>query len=230
MTSRETTMPQAGETITIPRRVYETLTAAFAAHEAEWLTRQIRDEPQHRQIMHLGDPFGRVFAWIWNDDPDRAMFFLAEYLAALRDHNPVADLSPPVRLDEVLRGLAWPCRTASAATTRSSQGTPRGPGLLRRRPEHLTPGPSCQTASRISRRRLPPEPRCQESRQPCSSRLSRLRACCTPARSDGIRGAGAGDAPEPVKFVAVGIGWRRRARRGRAGRRAVRRVRGQLRA
>ncbi len=33
------------------------------------------------------------------------MFFLADYLAALRDHNPVADLSPPVRLDEVLCGL-----------------------------------------------------------------------------------------------------------------------------
>jgi hypothetical protein len=98
-------MPQTGQTITIPRRVYETLTSAFATHEAEWLTRQIRDDPQHRNIMHLGDPFGRVFAWIWNDDPDRAMFFLADYLAALRDHNPVADLTPPVRLDEVLHGL-----------------------------------------------------------------------------------------------------------------------------
>ncbi len=98
-------MPQTGPAITLPRRVYETLKSAFAAHSAEWVTRQIQDEPQHRKIMHLGDPFGRVFAWVWNDDPDQAMILLADMLAVLRDHNPVADLNPPVRLDEVLHGL-----------------------------------------------------------------------------------------------------------------------------
>lgn len=95
-------MPQ---TITIPRQVYRTLTTAFAAHEAESITRQIRDNPQNRDIMHLGDPFGSVFACIWDDDQDGAMLFLADYLTALRNHNPVADLNPPIRLDEVLRGL-----------------------------------------------------------------------------------------------------------------------------
>lgn len=98
-------MPPAGQTVTLPRRVYQTLTSAFAAHSAEWLTRQIQDEPQHRKVMHLGDPFGLVFAWLWNDDPHQAMDLLAGYLAVLRDHNPVADLRPPVRLDEVLHGL-----------------------------------------------------------------------------------------------------------------------------
>jgi hypothetical protein len=55
--------------------------------------------------MHPGDPFGTVFAWIWQDSPDQAMLFLADVLAALRDHNPVADLDPPVTLDELLSGL-----------------------------------------------------------------------------------------------------------------------------
>jgi hypothetical protein len=52
-----------------------------------------------------GDPFGTVFAWLWEDDPDQAMVFLGDVMAVLRDHNPVADLSPPVTLDEILSGL-----------------------------------------------------------------------------------------------------------------------------
>jgi hypothetical protein len=79
--------------------------AAFAVHSAEWITRAIQRNPQHRDVLHPGDQFGTVFAWIWEDDPDQAMIFLADVMAALRDHNRVANLQPPVTLDELLRGL-----------------------------------------------------------------------------------------------------------------------------
>jgi hypothetical protein len=98
-------MPQTGPTVALPQRVYRQLVAAFATHSAEWITRMIQRDPQHRDAMHPGDPFGTVFAWIWQDNPDQAMLFLADTLAALRDHNPVADLNPRVTLDELLRGM-----------------------------------------------------------------------------------------------------------------------------
>lgn len=98
-------MEQTEPSVTMPRRVYGTLKAGFTEHAAEWLSRRLRDGPPGQRMMHLGDPFGRVFAWIWREDPDQAMLLLADYLAVLRDHNPVADLDPPVRLDDVLRGL-----------------------------------------------------------------------------------------------------------------------------
>lgn len=97
-------MPQTGPTITLPRNVYRHLVAAFAAHSAEWITRMITKNPPHRDAMHPGDPFGTVLAWIWEDDPDQAMVFLADVMTMLRDHNPV-EVSPPVTLDELLSGL-----------------------------------------------------------------------------------------------------------------------------
>jgi hypothetical protein len=98
-------MPQTGPTITLPRNVYKHLVAAFAAHSAEWITRAIMKNQAQRDVMHPGDPFGAVLAWIWEDDPDQAMVFLADVMAMLRDHNLVAQLSPPVALDEFLSGL-----------------------------------------------------------------------------------------------------------------------------
>jgi hypothetical protein len=101
-------MPQAGPDYTLPRRVYETLKAGFTASSADWLIRQIlRDRPgQEPRVLHLGDPFGRVFAWVWHDDQDQAMLLLADLLAELRNAHPRAgEINPPIRLDEVLGGL-----------------------------------------------------------------------------------------------------------------------------
>jgi hypothetical protein len=99
-------MDQNEPVITMPARVYRTLRAGFTEQAAEWLTRQLQDTPRGRQrLIHPGDPFGRVFAWVWRQDPGEAMMMLADYLAVLRDHNLVADLDPPVRLDDILRGL-----------------------------------------------------------------------------------------------------------------------------
>jgi len=97
-------MTQTGPTVTMPQRVYRQLAAGFAIHSAEWITGIITRHPQHRGALHAGDPFGTVFAWMWQDDPDQAMVFLADTLAALRDHNPV-ELTPRVTLDELLSSM-----------------------------------------------------------------------------------------------------------------------------
>jgi hypothetical protein len=89
--------------VTLPRPVYQQLKAGFAARSAEQITRRLlRDPAKQPRFAHPGDPFGTVFAWMWADDPGQAMIFLADVLAGLRDHNQLADLDPPVTLDELL--------------------------------------------------------------------------------------------------------------------------------
>lgn len=95
-----------GRAITLPYRVYGTLKAGFVKGEADWLMREVVDMPADDRVLHLGDPFGRVFAWVWNDDKDTAMMMLSDYLSELREGHLLADkVNPPIRLDEVLRGL-----------------------------------------------------------------------------------------------------------------------------
>jgi hypothetical protein len=93
-------------TIAIPYRVYGTLKVGFAKGEADELIREVADAPADDRVDHLGDPFGLVFAWVWNKDKDEAMMLLSDYLAELRLHHLLADkINPPIRLDEVLSGL-----------------------------------------------------------------------------------------------------------------------------
>lgn len=96
----------SGRTITLPYRVYTTLKAGFVKGAADWVIRRVADMPADDRVPHLGDNFGRVFAWIWNDDKDLAMILLSDYLAELREGHLLADeIDPPIRLDEVLSGL-----------------------------------------------------------------------------------------------------------------------------
>jgi hypothetical protein len=85
--------------------VYRLLKGGFTAHMAAWAAEQVRVDAKNR-ILHLGDPFGTAFAWVWSYDKDEAMIMLADYLAALRGSEPlVGATDPPIRLDEVLRAL-----------------------------------------------------------------------------------------------------------------------------
>jgi hypothetical protein len=96
----------SGRTITLPYRVYGTLKAGFVKGGADWVMREAVDMPADDRVLHLGDPFGRVFAWVWNDDKDVAMMLLSDYLAELREGHLLADkIDPPISLDEVLSGL-----------------------------------------------------------------------------------------------------------------------------
>lgn len=64
------------------------------------------DFRQRSHVLHPGDAFGDVLAWVWEHDRTQAMIMLADYLAELRNHGTgAADVDPPVSLDEVLNGL-----------------------------------------------------------------------------------------------------------------------------
>src|SRR5262249_55667209 len=68
--------------------------------------RRVNGRTADNRIPHLGDNFGRVFAWTWNYDRDQAIILLSDYLGELRECHLLADyIDPPIRLDEVLRGL-----------------------------------------------------------------------------------------------------------------------------
>jgi hypothetical protein len=93
-------------TITLPHSLYRTLKAGFVKGAADWAIRRLERMPANNRIPHLGDHFGRVFAWIWNHDKDQAMILLSDYLGELREAHLLADkIDPPIRLDEILRGL-----------------------------------------------------------------------------------------------------------------------------
>lgn len=101
-------MAQRGPYLTLPTEVYATLRAGFVAYEASTLIGGIlRDRPsQANRIQNLGDPFGKVFAWVWETDQDQAMMLLDEYLSYLRKWDPQAKLiQPRIERDEVLAGL-----------------------------------------------------------------------------------------------------------------------------
>jgi hypothetical protein len=94
-------------TISIPYRVYTTLKAGFVKGVADSVIRDaLEAESADHRIFHLGDNFGRVFAFVWSHDKDSAMLLLADFLGALREGHALADqVKPPLRLDEILRGL-----------------------------------------------------------------------------------------------------------------------------
>ncbi len=61
-----------------------------------------RGRPNH---LHPGGLTGEVIAYLWADDHDEAMIFLADYLAELNVHNPDAGTFGQVSLEELLHGL-----------------------------------------------------------------------------------------------------------------------------
>ena len=89
-------------TITMPYSVYGPLKGGFITRWADWAAQQVKGNAEDR-IEHVGDLFGRVFAWVWSRDRDQAMIVLADYLARLREGHP--EIEPPIRLDEILEGL-----------------------------------------------------------------------------------------------------------------------------
>lgn len=93
------------EPVTVPGRVYDSLKAGLVANTVDDVLRTVVTEPGHR-LLHPGDGFGRVIAWIWPHDRDEAVRTLADYLAGLRENHELADeVQPRIRLDETLAGL-----------------------------------------------------------------------------------------------------------------------------
>lgn len=89
-----------------PDPVLNTLIAGCAARTADQI---IRDpSPSGRgHTIHIGDPAGRVLGWLWTSgQPRRAVQFLADLIAELRNHHPER-IEPRPRLIDVLNGLRF---------------------------------------------------------------------------------------------------------------------------
>lgn len=97
------TQPQGG-TRPIPVRVRRIMQGGFIASSVDRVIygwRQ-RGRPHH---LNPGGLVGEVLAYLWADDPDEAMDFLAGYLADLNLHHPDAGTFGKAGLDELLDGL-----------------------------------------------------------------------------------------------------------------------------
>jgi hypothetical protein len=58
--------------------------------------------------VHPGDTFGSVIAWLWHTSPDEVALVLTDYISQIHKWDDLAaDQSPPVRLDDILDGLAF---------------------------------------------------------------------------------------------------------------------------
>lgn len=94
--------------VTLPIEIFDYLTSGFIRGTADDALRaQINQQVDGgTNLRHLGDPLGHVFAWIWNYDPERAMLFLADYLATIRaQHDQRRIPGPPPRLTDILHAL-----------------------------------------------------------------------------------------------------------------------------
>jgi hypothetical protein len=93
----------------VPWTVYKHLQGAFVAHWADWLLRYVEHLGGYKPgetVLHPGDPFGTVLAWLWEDRPDQVAVFIADYMAELRVHNELVDPDKPlIRFEDVLQSL-----------------------------------------------------------------------------------------------------------------------------
>ncbi|MBF6216229.1 hypothetical protein IU487_35120 [Nocardia puris] len=85
----------------VPAEIREQLLGGYFAYEADFAIRGLR--AKRGNFIHIGDPFGKMFVWLWRTAPDDAMRHLAGYLVELRNHPDAPD--PPIRLDDVLDAL-----------------------------------------------------------------------------------------------------------------------------
>ena len=125
--------PAAGRNPAIPIRVRRILQGGFIASSADRLIYgwRLRGRPHH---VNPGGLAGDVIAYLWADDPDEAMVFLAGYLAELNLHHPDAGTYGKVALEELLDGPR-PVHAAGLRRPRGAlrEGPPGRPGPLRLR-------------------------------------------------------------------------------------------------
>lgn len=84
--------------IEVPSRPFELLLTGFACHWGEFVAKNITAG----HSAHPGDPFGEVFAWLWETRRDTAVSVFADLLAEARAK---AHEGQEVRLDDLLKGL-----------------------------------------------------------------------------------------------------------------------------
>ncbi|MFI8793911.1 hypothetical protein [Streptomyces sp. NPDC055105] len=88
--------------IEVPVRTYEHLSTGFVCYEAIELARNFTAGG----LAHPGDPFGNVFAWLWETNRASAVSLFADLLAEAKRHAPEA--SKEVMLADLVRDLRFP--------------------------------------------------------------------------------------------------------------------------
>lgn len=84
----------------VPHRTFEYLLTGFVHSEALGLARFYKEG----KVAHPGDPFGNVFAWLWDNPRDAAVSAFAHLLAEARDQAPAGE---EVRMNDLLKGLRF---------------------------------------------------------------------------------------------------------------------------
>ncbi len=88
------------KTVDVPEGVLVHLTHALVEATAQ-LT--LRSWGGPGDVVRMGDPFGRVLAWLWETNPDRAVEVYNTTLDHVRRHSPGA--TKAITLDLALQGL-----------------------------------------------------------------------------------------------------------------------------
>ncbi|WP_406507630.1 hypothetical protein [Streptomyces sp. NBC_00212] len=86
--------------VEVPRRTFDYLLTGFVCHEAIDLARSYAESG----IAHPGDPFGNVFAWLWEANRGNAVSLFADLLAEARRHAPEGK---GLKLDDLIRDLRF---------------------------------------------------------------------------------------------------------------------------
>lgn len=84
------------ESVEVPGQVFTHLIGGIVRDTAHDVLRSW--EPGH--VPHLGDPFGKVLAWLWKANPDHAVSVFADVMLQLRHWDERA--TKQITLDEVL--------------------------------------------------------------------------------------------------------------------------------
>lgn len=83
----------------VPYRVFHHLLTGFVCDEG----RDLASDYKKGEVAHPGDPFGRVFAWLWDLDRDIATHLVADLLAEAR--RAAKKGQDEVRFSDLLDGL-----------------------------------------------------------------------------------------------------------------------------
>lgn len=85
----------------VPFSIRSTLLETYFTHLAEHGPKTWSEDGK---LLHIGDDFGRVFAWLWRSDQDEALDHLSDYIWRLR----YAKSAPAVQsLEDVLAAMRF---------------------------------------------------------------------------------------------------------------------------
>ena len=85
----------------VPDNVFAHLRNGLVFETAHYLLEGRRGQ----SILHPGEAFGQVLAWLWRTDQDAAVKLVVDLLASVRYHSPGSDKN--IRLDDLLAGTAF---------------------------------------------------------------------------------------------------------------------------